>query len=50
MESYRFLIEQISGYFDGCEFLHVPRSNNEQADALARIGSIRQAIPAVVSL
>ena len=50
MASYRFLVQQISRYFEGCEFLHVPRTDNEQADALARIGSTRQAIPAGVSL
>ena len=50
MASYRFLVQQISGYFEGCEFLHVPRADNEPADALARIGSTRQAIPADVSL
>ena len=50
MASYRFLVQQLSGYFDGCEFLHVPRNDNEQADALARIGSTRQAIPAGVAL
>ena len=50
MASYRFLVQQISGYFEGCEFLHVPRADNDQADALARIGSTRQAIPTGVSL
>ncbi|XP_073353818.1 uncharacterized protein [Aegilops tauschii subsp. strangulata] len=40
----------ISGYFEGCEFLHVPRADNDQADALAQIGSTRQAIPTGVSL
>jgi hypothetical protein len=50
MASYRFLVQQISGYFDGCEFIHVPRADNEAADALARIGSTRQAIPYDVSL
>ena len=30
MESYRFLIQQINGHFDGCEFLHVPRNDNKQ--------------------
>ena len=39
-----------SGYFEGCEFLHVPRNDNDQADALARIGSTRQAIPSGVAL
>ena len=50
MASYRFLVQQLSGYFEGCEFLHVPRADNEPADALARIGSTRQAIPTGVAL
>ena len=49
MASYRFLVQQLNGYFEGCEFLHVPRADNEPADALARIGSTRQAIPTGVS-
>ena len=35
MASYRFLVQQLSGYLEGCEFLHVPRNDNEQVDALA---------------
>src|SRR3954465_10144451 len=50
MASYRFLVQQISGYFEGCEFLHVPRADDEPTDTLARIGSTRQAIPTGVSL
>jgi ribonuclease HI len=50
MASYRSLVQQISGYFDGCEFIHVPRADNDAADALAKIGSTRQAIPVGVSL
>ncbi|XP_040254168.2 uncharacterized protein [Aegilops tauschii subsp. strangulata] len=50
MASYHFLVQQLSGYFEGCEFLHVPRNDNEQANALARIGSTRQAIPAGIAL
>src|SRR4051812_18804910 len=50
MASYRFLVQQISGYFEGCEFHHVPRANNEAADALSKLGSTRQAIPLGVSL
>ena len=50
MASYCFLVQQLNGYFDGCEFLHVPRNDNEQADALARIGSTRQAIATDVAL
>ena len=34
MASYRFLVQQISGYFEGCEFLHVPSNDNEQADTV----------------
>ena len=47
---YRFHVQQISGYFDGCEFHHVPRAENEAADILSKIGSSRQAIPAGISL
>src|SRR3954462_10409579 len=50
MASYRFLVQQLSGYFEGCEFLHVPRNDNDQADTLARIGSTRQGIPSGVAL
>ncbi|XP_073355360.1 uncharacterized protein [Aegilops tauschii subsp. strangulata] len=50
MASYRFLVQQLSGFFDGCEFLHVPRMENEAADALAKIGSSRQSISFGVSL
>src|SRR4051812_33287043 len=50
MASYRFLVQQISGYFEGCEFHHVPRANNEAVDALSKIGSTRQAISPGVSL
>ncbi|XP_073353569.1 uncharacterized protein [Aegilops tauschii subsp. strangulata] len=41
---------QLSGTFNGCEFLHVPRAGNEAADMLAKIGSSRQAILPGVSL
>src|SRR3954471_197000 len=50
MASYRFLVQQLSGYFEGCEFHHVPRANNEAVDALSKLGSTRQAIPPGVSL
>src|ERR1041384_6266650 len=50
MASYRFLVQQINGYFEGCGFHHVPRANNEAADALSKLGSTRQAIPPGVSL
>jgi hypothetical protein len=50
MASYRFYVQQLSGFFEGCEFHHVPRANNEEADWLSKIGSTKQDIPAGVSL
>ena len=39
MASYGFLFQKLSGSFLGCEFLHVPRAENEAADTLAKIAS-----------
>ncbi|XP_073360291.1 uncharacterized protein [Aegilops tauschii subsp. strangulata] len=50
MASYHFLVQQLSGFFDGCEFLHVPHMENEAAAALSKIGSSRQSIPSGISL
>jgi hypothetical protein len=50
MASYCFYIQQLSGFFKGYEFHHIPRANNDEADQLLKIGSTRQAIPAGVSL
>ena len=50
MASYRFLVQQLSGFFEGCEFHHVPRAENEAADALSKLGSTRKEIPTGVSL
>ena len=50
MVAYRFHVQKISGYFDGCEFRHVRRTENESANMLSKICSYRQAIPAGVSL
>jgi hypothetical protein len=50
MASYRFCVHQLSGFFEGCEFHHVPRANNDEADRLSKIGSTKQDIPAGVSL
>jgi hypothetical protein len=50
MASYRFYVQQLCGFFEGCEFHHIPRANNDEADQLSKIGSIRLAIPAGVSL
>jgi ribonuclease HI len=50
MASYRFYIQQLCGFFEGCEFHHIPRANNDEVDRLSKIGSTKQAIPAGVSL
>jgi ribonuclease HI len=45
MASYRFYVQQLCGFFEGCELHHIPRANNDEADQLSKIGSTRQAIP-----
>jgi hypothetical protein len=50
MSSYRFYVKQLCGFFEGCEFHHVPRANNDAADRLSKIGSTKQDIPVGVSL
>jgi ribonuclease HI len=50
MASYGFYVQQLCGFFKGCEFHHIPRANNDEADQLSKIGSTRQAIPVGVSL
>jgi hypothetical protein len=43
-------VQRLCGFFEGCEFHHVPRANNDEADRLSKIGSTRKDIPAGVSL
>nr|XP_020167548.1 uncharacterized protein LOC109753029 [Aegilops tauschii subsp. strangulata] len=50
MASYRFLVQNLSGFFVGCEFLYVPRGENEVADTLVKIASSLQSIPSGISL
>ncbi|XP_020195169.1 uncharacterized protein [Aegilops tauschii subsp. strangulata] len=50
MARYCFLVEQLSGNFNDCEFLHVLHAENKAVDMLAKIGSSRQTIPSDVSL
>ncbi|XP_024310613.1 uncharacterized protein LOC104584890 isoform X1 [Brachypodium distachyon] len=50
MALYRFHVQKISGHFEGCEFHHIPRAENEAAGTLSKLGSTRQAIPAGVAL
>jgi ribonuclease HI len=41
MASYRFYVQQLSRFFEGCEFHHVPGANNDEADRLSKIGSTK---------
>jgi ribonuclease HI len=41
MASYCFYVQQLCGFFEGCEFHHIPRANNSEADRLSKIGSTR---------
>jgi hypothetical protein len=50
MASYRFDMQQLCGFFEGSEFHHVPRANNDEADRLSKIGSTKKDVPAGVSL
>ena len=50
MALYRFHVQKISGYFDGCDFFHMHRADNEAADVLSKLGSSRQAIPPGIAL
>jgi hypothetical protein len=50
MASYHFYVQQLCEFFEGCDFHHVPRENNDEADRLSKIGSTKQDIPAGVSL
>ncbi|XP_020192337.1 uncharacterized protein [Aegilops tauschii subsp. strangulata] len=50
MASNPFLVQKLSRFFEGCEFLHVPCAENEAADTLAKIASSRQSIPSGISL
>jgi hypothetical protein len=41
MASYHFYVQQLYGFFEGYEFHHIPRANNDEADRLSKIGSTR---------
>ena len=45
MAAYRNAILKMSARFDGLEFHHVARENNQAADILSRISAKRDAIP-----
>ena len=45
MAAYRNVILEMSSRFEGLEFHHVARENNQAADVLARIGAKRDPVP-----
>ena len=45
MVAYRNVVLKMSARFEGLEFHHVARDNNQAADMLARIGAKREAVP-----
>ena len=45
MAAYRNAVLKMSARFEGLEFNHVARENNQAADVLARIGAKRDPIP-----
>jgi hypothetical protein len=46
MAAYRAVVDEYSKNFEGFEVHHIPRNDNEEADALSRIGSARKEVPA----
>src|SRR3954465_13399018 len=45
MAAYRNVVLKMSVRFEGLEFHHIARENNQVADVLARIGAKRVAVP-----
>ena len=50
MVAYRNAILKMSARFEGLEFHHVARENNQAADILARIGAKRDPVPPKIFL
>jgi hypothetical protein len=48
MDAYCAEIRKLEGHFEGVEFQHVPRHNNDAADVLSKLGSRRALVPAGV--
>src|SRR3954462_323303 len=45
MAAYRNVVLKMSARFEGLEFHHIARENNQAADVLARIGAKRDVVP-----
>src|SRR5215216_3401179 len=44
MAAYKVVVDDLSKLFEGFEIQHIPRTKNEEADALSRIGSARKQV------
>ena len=49
MAAYRNVVLKMSAQFEGLEFHHIARENNQAVDVLARIGAKRDAVPPTFS-
>ena len=45
MAAYKAVVDDLSKSFEGFEVQHMPQAENEEADALSRIGSARKEVP-----
>ena len=45
MAAYKPVVDELSKSFEGFEIQQIPRTENEEADALSRIGSARKIVP-----
>src|SRR3954466_1052367 len=45
MAAYKAIVDELSKSFEDFEVQHIPRGENEEADALSRIGSARKQVP-----
>ena len=45
MAAYKAVVDELSKSFEDFEIQHIPRAENEEADALSRIGSGRKQVP-----
>src|SRR4051812_48183026 len=45
MAAYKAVVDELSKLFEGFEVQHIPQAENEEVDALSRIGSARKQVP-----
>ena len=49
MVAYKVVVDELSKLFEGFEVQHIPQTENEEADALLRMGSTRKNFRMVLS-